>query len=536
MGSGFTMREEALNTNDNYYSRSWLADKRSVLRYQGITFIESGVLSNKPPTSSSVDSEAGSSHSSLPPAEENVVTVPDETSSRMRKEETGSDPSAGSNSELIMDKDSSMDASLPRADSGTANSISRFHDSESLSDSASSSRKPPFSTPSVPLPPIQFISTEENIVFTPRSQRRQTVQHPRSLSNWEAPVDFKGLTSGTVPDWQKPRKKPKKGGYKQFMKSDGEGEIEYVSPVYGLPMTVTAEDALRDYLENVRAHEPSSESEERYIDMALAERSLGELSLEETRRSRSVETRRPIDRVSVIRQSAFSESASPIRIGSPETPGPVNSVKSHDSEREDGIVTSGDHDEGDVWIEDPQSLSDSGDESGAFDGQDDRNQSNSMRSTGGSDGQTQPSDSDSSDNHEEEEEEDEDPERDENIIANMSLDEYNLDDIVNYPPSSRFARRKSLTRQANVPALPSADEDIATYLQTIWKQDRDRKKEKKSEREKARIQGLLGNKAKSKGKLSKRAARREELEDMVVDMRKINEDIREFWEDDDATE
>ena len=125
----------------------------------------------------------------------------------------------------------------------------------------------------------------------------------------------------------------------------------------------------------------------------------------------------------------------------------------------------------------------------------------------------------------------------------MILDDYDLDDL-EFSVLSTRPGRKSLTRQPNVPALPSDDKDIAAHLQSLWKRDRETKKKKKQDREKARLQGLLGQKSKSRGKRGKRAARREEMErtdeldgeSLQVDMRKINEEMRAFWLDDDLTE
>ena len=127
----------------------------------------------------------------------------------------------------------------------------------------------------------------------------------------------------------------------------------------------------------------------------------------------------------------------------------------------------------------------------------------------------------------------------------MILDDFDFDDLNPSHPLTRQAR-KSLIRQPNVPELPLGEDEIAAHLQALWKHDRIDKKQRKQEREKARLNGLLGKKgkSKSKGKKAKRAARRDELErvseleggGLTIDMRKIDSEIREFWEDDDTTE
>src|SRR3981189_950071 len=66
------MKEEAMNTNDNYLTRAWMADKRSTLRHQPVLFIQAGELSNKNPTPSTSESENESSHSNPPEEEQNV--------------------------------------------------------------------------------------------------------------------------------------------------------------------------------------------------------------------------------------------------------------------------------------------------------------------------------------------------------------------------------------------------------------------------------------------------------------------------------
>jgi len=485
---------------------------------------------------------------------------------------------------------------VPLLGTNSSISISRFQDSSSdqaPSDSASISNrttKPSFPIPTVPLPPVQFVATEENIVFTPRNQRPQPNRPPAALTNWEVPADFKAMTQSTVPDWTKPRKRPnRQAGHKQFRgeQDTQDGGIEYLSPTYGLPMTTTAEDALMDYLENIRAQGELDEEEQVHIDLALAKdegdvvsEKLEELSLEEKKRSRSVEMRkppveeRPLAKRWLKKKIALSESATPLRVGSPEGPGPVNSVVSHGSEVESDApgrlvnpVKKTGNEEEDTWILHPSSEgseSESSDsDSNTFDARLLKDQPDPIWNTDteeptlskSKDLKSDEEEGDEDEEEEDEEEEDDDDDdillaEDEDIIANMFLDDYDLDDL----DSQQFlsaAHRSTLpkphhTRQPNVPALPSSNDDIAAHLQEMWKRDRDTKKQRKQDREKARLHGLLGKKglAKSKGKKTRREARREPMgrtdeldgEPLEVDMRKVNDEMRAFWEADDLTE
>ena len=105
---------------------------------------------------------------------------------------------------------------LGRADSGA-----NISESASIPDC---NREPTLSSSSIPLPPVQFISTEENIVFTPRNQRRQLNRPPQTLTNWEIPADFKVMTETSVADWTKPRKKAnRRSGHKQYRRHPNQG-------------------------------------------------------------------------------------------------------------------------------------------------------------------------------------------------------------------------------------------------------------------------------------------------------------------------
>ena len=559
---GFTMKDEALNTNDNYYSRSWMEDKRSTLRHQGITFVQSGELTNKIPTPSTTENEEESSKSNVQQVEEtigigmeaSIINEPSSHDSTARIAEN-------INNEMFINADS---VELPHSHTFQSISGSRGSGSEfNVSESASIRNvKPSLSSPTIPLPPVQFISTEENIVFTPRNQRRKANRPTQSLTNWDVPADFRSMTDSTAPDWTKPRKKVNRhGGHKQYGHplDDGTGEIEYVSPVYGLPMTITAEDALRDYLENIRAQGEISDGDDEYIDHALAEDDVGADALEELslcddrRRSRSVETRSVLNRHRLTgprstARVALSEFATPLRVDSPESLGPFNSAVDSEMDVAERIINcvhpvanSGSPDEDDAWILNPTSKaeSDSSDnDSDAFEAQPDllNDLADPAWNSDSDEFAKQKLDSDSDDD-------DEDLDEDDDIIANMILDDYDLDDLEFSAVSTRPGR-KSLARQPNVPALPSDKQDIAAHLQSLWKRDRETKKQKKQDREKARLQGLLGQKSKSKGKKAKRAARREEMErtdelddeSLPVDMRKINEEMYAFWLDNDLTE
>ena len=574
-------------------SRAWLEDKRSTLRHQKVAFIQSGTLSNKLPTPSASESDQESSLSNAPVVQETLVSEIEETVTTM-PDGPSSHTSTARMEEIIV-KSHNDNNTNPVPATSSSISISRFQDSTSdqaPSDSASilnRTTKPALPIPTIPLPPVQFVATEENIVFTPRNQRRQSNRPRPALSNWEVPADFKAMTQSTAPDWTKPRIRPnRQGGHRQFRdelwdSQDG-AVIEYLSPMYGLPMTTTAEDALMDYLENIRAQGELREEVGNHIDLALARDEgegkeeedvvsvqLEEMSLEEKKRSRSVETRKPVQERPLAKRwlkkkMALSESATPLRISSPEAPGPVNSVVSYGSEVESDapvrgvnpLKKMGNDAEEDTWIVHPSSdgsESESSDnDSDAFDSRLIKDQpdpiwnTDSKSKVANEEDEKEGEDEDEDEDEDEEEEEDDDDEllaEDEDIIANMFLDDYDLDDL-DFQTLLSQPTKKSHTRQPNVPPLPSADHDIATHLQEMWQRDRENKKQRKQDREKARLQKLLGKKAlsKSKGKKARRETRREEMartdeldgEPMEVDMGKINDEMRTFWEADDLIE
>src|SRR5271168_1550612 len=115
---GFTLREEALNTGDNYASRAWLEDKRSTLRHQKVAFIQSGTLTNKLPTPSASESETESSHSNVPVVQETITTMPDGPSSHT---------STARMEEISIE--SHNDNDIPPPGTNSSISISRFQDS-----------------------------------------------------------------------------------------------------------------------------------------------------------------------------------------------------------------------------------------------------------------------------------------------------------------------------------------------------------------------------------------------------------------------
>ena len=541
-----------------------MEDKRSNLRHKGIAFVQSGELSNKMPTPSQSENEESSSHSNVPEIQGTAVSTVEETIVQgdeppSLQSAAGTEPTA---EEPSVENDNAI---CPHTNS--SNSISRFHGTDSeanISESASISNrnsKPNLSPSYIPLPPVQFISTEENIVFIPRNQRKQPNSPPQNLTNWEVAADFKAMTESTAPDWTKPRKKVnRKAGHKQYGHELLEGEeIEFLSPVYGLPMTTTAEDALMDYLENIRAQGEESEGDEDYVDRVLVKEDVGEgameeLSLNDKRRSRSVEKRNLPNRpFRIPRSFALSESATPLRMDSPEGRGPVNSAIDSDVPGPESIVNrvppvvhSGNPDEDDTWILNPMSAkseSESSDnDSNAFEAQLNDDIADPIWNTDSEEISKQKLNSSEDDD----DDDDDDLDEDEAIIANMILDDYDFDDLELSGLTTRFTK-KSLTRQPDVPVLPASDKEIAAHLQSLWKRDRETKKQRKADREKARLQGLLGNKQKSKGKQAKRAARREEMvrvdeldgeegETLQVDMRKINDEMRAFWDDDSLTE
>src|SRR5208282_2875876 len=172
--------EEALNTNDNYVSRAWLEDKRSTLRHQKVAFIQSGTLSNKLPTPSASESDPESSHSNVPAVQEISVSKIQETVTTMRAKPS-SHTSTARMEEITTESHNDNDIPAPTTNSSI--SISRFQDSSSPSDSASiSNRTTTHPSIPIPLPPVQFVPTEENIVFTPRNQRSQPHRPRPALS------------------------------------------------------------------------------------------------------------------------------------------------------------------------------------------------------------------------------------------------------------------------------------------------------------------------------------------------------------------
>jgi len=574
-------------------------DKKSTLRYQGITFVEGGILSNKLPTPPASESEDESSHALVSgnvPAidtsnetEDAEIETPgvDVQVTKMATVDEVQDPSPFPSTPSVhepADADESTHADLARPHTDSSISIPRAQvigSSPTSSPPSISNRQvnpSPPTTSTIPLPPVQFISSNENIVFTPRSQRNRSAQPTtRRLTNWEVPTSIKDINQ-TATDWTKPRKKSNRnGGVRQFRyESDSErGQVEYLSPVYGLPMTTTAEDALMDYLENVRGQAADSSGDEKYIDKALEDTNIvttarlsvvdriSNLSLEDTRRAQSVEPRKktagPLLIPSTLARFSLSESARPHAVNSPESPAPANSVVVSDVDSEKivnrvpPVISTGDTGEDNTWIlnSDPnksESSSESDSEEpqliGRFHKRDPINE----------DANNQGSENEQEEDEEEEEpaEDDFDDEEDfnpsdfaiteEDVIANMMLDEYDIDNI-GFPQVPKPLAKIAHIHQGDVPPLPEDDADIAGHLQALWQKDRETKKERKKERQLARLQGLLGSKSKSNGKNVRQAARREEMMDteelegfVEVNMRQINEELRGFWEADDLTE
>jgi len=571
-------------------------DKKSTLRYQGIAFVEGGILTNKLPTPPASESEDESSH---PVESGNVSAIVTSNETEDAEIETPKvdvpvtkiatvvevqDPSSFPSTPSVhepadADESAQADFAPPHCDSSISISRAQVTGSSLISSSPDRHVNPSLPTTStIPLPPVQFISSNENIVFTPRSQRNRSAQPTtQPLTNWEVPTSIKDITQ-TATDWTKPRKKPNRnGGVRQFRyESDPErGQIEYLSPVYGLPMTTTAEDALMDYLENVRGQAAESSGDEKYIDKALEHPTIVttpqssvvdriiNLSLEDTTPARSVETRKktagPLLIPSTLARFSLSKSATPHAVNSPESPAPANPVVvlGVDSEKIVNhvapVISAGDPDEGDTWIlnSDPnksESSSQSDVEEpqliGPFRKKDPIDQ----------DANIQGSENGQEENEEEEEpaEDDSDNEEDfspsdfamkeEDVIANMMLDDYNIDNV-GFPQVPKALAKIARIHQGDVPSLPEDDADIPGHLQALWQKDRETKKERKNERQLARLQGLLGSKSKSNGKNVRRAAkqeemmRTEELDGLVeVNMRQINEELRGFWEADDLTE
>jgi len=575
------MKEEALNTSDNYQTRAWMTDKRSTLRHQAVVFVQSGELSNKNPTPSASESEEEESNST-PPGEEQPATVIEETVTvtSIITDEPKSLPSSVpietlSNDDLFVidDKPHPVSDNSQPSVSGT----SRGPPDPVSADQGTSN--PNISSPTAPLPAIDFIPTEETIVFTPRNQRRQRNRvASQQLTNWEVPSTFKAMTDTSAPDWTKPKKKQnRRKGHKQYLHLAGQGEGDVFIEAVGVEMAPIANDALQDYLENIREQGELSEVEEEYINQTLAIEdgtAMGELSLED-KPSGSGKTRHEAHGMASSQPFPSSKLATSLTARDFEKSESVPDLApdaeigvSGAEEKAPPVTRNGKSAEEDNWyMEAPQSESESEsseDVSDAFDEQgdlldekDDVWNTESDELTTKSKGKEKAVDSQEEDEDEDDKEEELDDDDDDDdddmdldddneIIANMVVDDFDLDNLDLAMFTLPGLTKKSHTRQPNVPALPSADDDIVSHLQSMWKQDRDSKKQRKLEREQARLLGLLGSKAKtkSKGKKGKRAARKEELErideleggGLAVDMRKINDEIRAFWEDDDATE
>jgi hypothetical protein len=580
------MKEEAMNTNDNYQTRAWMADKRSTLRHQPVLFIQAGELSNKNPTPSTSESENESSHSNPPEEEQNVTVIEESNTLTAPITDESRSHSSTARLETLSNDDLFVIDDKPHP----VSDISQFSVSETsrgIPDSTpvpKGSSKLTISSPVIPLPPVEFIPTEENIVFTPRNQRRQKNRPAPELTNWEVPATFKSMTDTSAPDWTKPKKKQnRRKGHKQYLHLAQDEENQFIEPV-GVEMAPIANDALQDYLENIREQGELSEEEENYINKTLAVEvgsAMEELTLDD-KPSLPLEKRHsdpgmapPVSRFS----SAKLASSSTVQTS--EKPDHVaNLIQASEkdlsgTEKDDPTLhrKKGKSAEEDNWymeapesgseVESSEDVSDAFDEQGdLLDEQDDpvwntesdeltskrKGKQKAIDSDDEDDDSLEDEDIDVDDDDDDEDEDDDDSDLDDDneIIANMVLDDYDLDnlDLSSFIPPN--LTKKSRTRQPNVPALPSAKDDIVSHLQSLWKHDRESKKQRKAEREKARLIGLLGSKAKtkSKGKKGKQAARREELvrvdelegNGLVVDMRKINDEMRTFWEDNDATE
>jgi hypothetical protein len=549
------MRDEALNTNDYNRKRTWMEDRRSTLRHQMVSFVEGGLLNNKPPTPAITESEAESSQSaSEHKEEEKIITkeavmtnVPTQSKSTARMASASPDGEAQIEYEMELSQDES-----PIATDGT-----------SIPESSISTTKRTVSSIShlTPLPPVQFISTQENIVFVPRNQRPSK---PTQLPNWDVSASLKTLTESAPSDWTKPRKR--RGGKRgqKFFVHTGEPEADelFVERSGSGPRSA-AEEALMDYLENIRAQSDNDEEDESFLERMLkvvgevdVDEAMGELSLDE-KRSRSV--KRKAKPSTGAARFASSEPTTPVRVGTSEDSGLLNLAALSELEEDPTVTPLVRGTKGNDWIverpdsEEEISAGNSGEEDYWVDEEDeDEDEEGSDFKAKGKSPAIEISDEEQAmiDDEEEEDDdskdEDEELEEDEDIIANMILDDYDLDDLdldIDFPSTLFRRSRKSLTRQPDVPALPSNDGEIMAHLQNMWKKDRSKKKARKEERERARLLGLLGNKTKSKCKKTKRGARREELERInalegmaEINMQKINEDIRAFWEDTEALE
>jgi hypothetical protein len=564
------MREEALHTTDKYTARLWLEDKGSALWKRPVLFVEAGVLTNKLFTK---DDESANSSDAMEDLDVEKVTndfghkdykitalPPTEAPSPLEED-------SGRVEELLPNEL----YELPVRINLRHISIS-YQDGGSITSSPDSSSIPkgkPIADPVLRYSPLrtQIISqSEENIVFSPRrrgSKPSSATQTP-PLSKHD---DLQTLPSQSPKLAQIQNRSMRRERHKLSVTEDDSADFE--SPLMGSAATVAIDEALQDYMENIRRQE-ETDGDESPLDKALRdERSelnklknvseenhavelMKSLSLEDAPdQAKLAEPRDILKREPV--QKDFSESTSPLGTGITETPGIAALVT--------GTHTNSDILEGAVTKDDNASILNT-EEKSARSGR-------ASSESSDSDGQeslgdpsdplwwvdTNPTpraeenelileedrkDQDDEEVGSEDEDEDEDEEllEDEAIIANMILDDYDLSDLDLdlIPPPNGF--KKSITRQPNVLPLPSANEDIASHLQTVWQNDRETKKNRKAERERARLLGLLGDKPKGKGKRERREVRQEELlrnlpdeGGLEVDIRKINDEMRAFWED-----
>jgi hypothetical protein len=378
------------------------------------------------------------------------------------------------------------------------------------------------------------------------------------------------MTDTSAPDWTRPKKKQnRQKGHKQYRHLAEEEDEKFIEPV-GLELAQTADDALQDYLENIRQQEELSDGEESYIDRMLAVEdgsAMEELSLEEkpvkspkSRGGRRGSSRKlprsPLSKFVKAAKTQTPERSEPVSKNTADSAEDVVSKEQNSAVQHDEKPTEEDnwYMEAPISGEEEESSEDSSDtfndQGDLLDVRDDpvwNTESDAITSKNkGKQKAVNSNEEDEDEGLEDEDDDDDDLDDDNEIIRNMILDDFDLDDLDLSTFVAPNFTKKCRSRQPNVPALPIADDDITSHLQSLWKKDRESKKQRKLEREKARLIGLLGSKAttKSKGKKEKRAARRQEEERIdalegngfVVDMRKINEEMRAFWEDDDATE
>jgi len=525
----FSMKDEARNTGGR---RFWLEDSKNTLRYQGITFVEGGLLNNDPiyPLIESGDEGISSQLPSQPVDDmslsNSTPTIADTTSIVSPTDEKPSISRSSSRPQNLSSppKSPSPDLCTSEITSDYESHIKTTSSLLSLSNNHISSTPP---LPQAPIPVMTATEEEEEeiILFTPRSQRRNKPPPADLIQlHWDSPLPLFTEMPRAAVDWTKPPRKKKsrsKRGHRQFKHLVGlEGEDSET-----LEGEMIVDEASRDYLQNVMGQEGSDDDDgilEEFDGLELREGSIVADETEEEVMETAGEDEEEEDELEdddeMEQQEIEQEEAEMMKSAAEDMEISESEDSSSDEyesleEIEDTVPhkpTPG------TWLAENSEKVDSDDPNW----EDDDIPNDAVSSDDASDSSV-------------------DLAKDEQKIANMILDDYNLDGLDLSTSTSYGRSRKSLTRQGNVPELPDGDDQIVEYLQLMWKRDKESKAQRRQEREQARVRGLLGNKSKSQGKKERQASRREELErnnedNETMNIHSIHDEIRKFWEDEDA--